>query len=329
MSHRALWAALTMLMLAPAAHAEPTLWQRALDPSARPRSRARLRAEQLFDQATEVRADPETLQDLSLGSVALMELSGGARRDPWQAVLLGRVMLDAQPGREQQAIALIESGLPALPASDFKRASLFDVGLGAMLSGDMDHATKAFTAALALAWDPDYRASIHRNRGKARMLSGHLIEAVTDFRAAVRLARGVEVMALSRFGLGVALERSGDYPQAMQEIARGAAVRLPVPPYPSESVLDLPTLRWVPDYDVHYFRALAEMAEADAADSAALTREHYESALDSWEQYVLAAEAQSDRFLPNALRRRQRCLEALGRADKPAPTKAPRSSRVR
>jgi tetratricopeptide (TPR) repeat protein len=328
-SRRAQLLAVTLLLLARAAQAEPTLWQRALDPGALARSHARRRAEQLFDHATNARADPQTLQDLSLGSAALMELSGGARRDPWQAVLLGRVLLDAQPGREQEAIVLIESGLLALPDSDFKRASLFDVGLGAMLSGDMDHANKAFTAALALAWDPDYRASIHRNRGKARMLSGHLLEAVTDFRAAVRLARGVEVMALSRFGLGVALERSGDYPQAMQEIARGVAVRLPVPPYPSESVLDLPTLRWVPEYDVHYFRALAAMSEADSADSVAVSREHYEAALESWEQYVPAAEAQADRFLPNALRRRQRCLEALGRAEKAAAVVAPRSGRVR
>ena len=329
MSWRVQLAAVTLLMLARAAHAEPTLWQRALDPGAQARSHARLRAEQLFDQATDARADPETLQDLSLGSAALMELSGGARRDPWQAVLLGRVLLDARPGREQEAIALIESGLSALPDSDFKRASLFDVGLGAMLSGDMDHATRAFTAALALAWDPDYRASIHRNRGKARMLSGHLLEAVADFRAAVRLARGVEVMALSRFGLGVALERSGDYPQAMQEIARGVAIRLPVPPYPSESVLDLPTLRWVPEYDVHYFRALAEMSEAETADSSALAGEHYLAALESWEQYLPAAEAQADRFLPNALRRRQRCLEALGRAEKAGAGAGPRSGRVR
>ncbi len=329
MSRRALLAAVSLLVLARAAHAEPTLWQRALEPGAQARSHARIRAEQLFEQATDVRTDPEMQQDLSLGSAALMELSGGARRDPWQAVLLGRVLLDAQPGREQEAIALIESGLFALRDTDFKRASLFDVGLGAMLSGDMEHATKAFTAALALAWDPDYRASIHRNRGKARMLSGHLLEAVADFRAAVRLARGVEVMALSRFGLGVALERSGDYPQGMQEIARGVAVRLPVPPYPSESVLDLPTLRWVPDYDVHYFRALAEMSEAESAASAALALQHYEAALEDWEQYVPAAEAQNDRFLANALRRRQRCLEALGRAERPVPVARQRSGRVR
>jgi tetratricopeptide (TPR) repeat protein len=317
------------LFLASTAQADPTLWQRATEPGARARSRARVRAEQLFEQATEARVDPETLRDLSLGSAALMELSGGARRDPWQQVLLGRVLLDAQPGREREAVQLIEGGLPALADSEFKRASLFDVGLGSMLSGDMDRADKAFTAALSLAWDPDYRASIHRNRGKARMLSGRLLEAVTDFRAAVRLARGAEVTALSHFGLGVALERSGDYPQGMQEIALGVAMRLPVPPYPTESVLDLPTLRWIPEYDVHYFRGLAAMTEASNADSGEAARELYEDALESWDQYLPAAEAQKDRFLPNAERHRQRCLVALGRAGKPPTAAAPRSGRVR
>jgi tetratricopeptide (TPR) repeat protein len=312
-----------MLLLAAAARAEPTVWQRVRDPGAPARAKARLRAEQLFDQASEAHADWEIVRELSLGSAALLELSGGARRDPWQAVLLGRVLLDAEPGRERAAIRLIESGLGALPDSDFKRASLFDVGLGAMLSGEMEHAVRAFSAALRLAWDPDDRATIHRNRGKANMLAGRLTDAVSDFRAAVRLARGVEVLALSHFGLGVALERSGDYPEGMQEIARGVAVRLPVPPYPSESVLDSLNLRWVPEYDVHYFRALAAMAEAKSADRA-VALDRYQLALESWDQYLPAAEASRDRFLPNAQRLRQRCLDALE-----ASRRRPPSGRVR
>ena len=328
MRRRALcWVASWWLLAVPAS-AEPTLWQRAQAPGSATRAKARLRAEQLFYQASDPRADLETLRDLSLGSAALMELSGEARRDPWQQVLLGRVLLDAQPGREREALQLIENGLPALPDSDFKRASLFDLGLGAMFSGEMEHATRAFTAALALAWKADDRATIHRNRGKARMLSGNLLGAVADFRAAVELARGVEVMALSRFGLGVALERSGDYPQGMQEISRGVAMRLPVPPYASESVLDLPGLRWIPEYDVNYFRALGAMSEAEAADSSELSKDRYETALQSWEQYIPAAEAQKDRFLANALRHQKRCLDALTRLH-PAKAAARGSGRVR
>ncbi len=333
---RRLPAASLLLALSGAAdaHAEEVgLWQRVRDPGAVMRGKARLRAEQLFDQAPSARGDLEILRELSLGSAALLELSGGARRDPWQTVLLDRVLLVAEAGRERAAIQLIESGLAALPPSDFKRASLFDVGLGAMLSGDMEHATRAFSAALQLAWDPDDRATIHRNRGKANMLLGRLSEAVADFRAAVRLARGVEVLALSHFGLGVALERSGDYPQGIQEIARGVAVRLPVPPYPSESVLDSLSLRWIPEYDVHYFRALAKMSEAVGADSSAARRGHYEAALENLEQYLPPAEAARDRFVTNALRLRQRCVEALDAARALAPRSGealvPRSRRVR
>ncbi len=306
-------AALLLLGWTEAAQAELTLWQRAKEPGAQLRARARLRAEQLFEQASDARSDPDLVRELSAGSAALLELSGG-RRDPWQVVLLGRVLLDARPGREQEAVRLIESGVSALPDSDFKRASLFDAGLGSMLSGDMERAVRAFTGALALAWDPDYRASIHRNRGKAHMLAGHLGESVSDFRAAVALARGVEVMALSHFGLGVALERSGDYPQGMQEIARGVQVRLPVPPYPTDSVLDMPSLRWIPDYDVHYFRALGAMTEAtNPGLNADEQLEHWQLALESWEQYLPAATASRDRFAPNAERHRQRCLEAVMR----------------
>lgn len=299
--------------VAVAAHADPTIWQRALEPGASARHKARLRAEQLFEQAGEDRGDPQLLRELSLGSAALLELSGGARRDPWQAVLLGRILLDAQPGREREAGTWIERGVSVLPDSDFKRASWFDAGLAAMLSGDLARANRDFTAALSLAWDPDHRASLHRNRGKARMLAGRLGDAVADFRAAVRLARGVEVLALAHFGLGVALERSGDYPLGLQEVARGVAVRLPVPPYASESVLDLPSLRWFPEYDVHYFRALGQMSEAALATTREGERERYEAAVESWGQYLPAAEASGDRFLPNAVRLHRRCEEALER----------------
>jgi tetratricopeptide (TPR) repeat protein len=223
---------------------------------------------------------------------------------------------------------LIEGNVQALPDSDFKRSSYFDLGLGAMVAGEYERAEKAFTSALSLAWSPDDRASIHRNRGKARMLSGKLQGAVADFRAAVQLAHGVEVMALSHYGLGVALERSGDYPQGLQEVAIGAAVQLPVPPYPSPSVLDMPDLRWIPEYDVSYFRALGEMAEAAHADSPEEEREHYQAALDSWEQYLPPAEAQRDSFWPNAERHRQRCREALERLSPPHPASKP-SRRVR
>jgi len=315
-TQRAALLTVAALSLASPAGAEPSLWQRAKDPGALLRSRARLRAEQLFDQATDPRADPEILHELSLGSAALLELGGGARRDPWQEVLLGRVLLEARAGRDKEAMQFIESGLRSLPDSDFKRDSLFDLGLGAMLNGDMEQANRAFSAALPLAWEPDERATLLRNRGKARMLSGHLLEAVADFRAALKLARHVEVIALAEFSLGVALERSGDYPRGMQEIARGVGVHLPVPPFAAESVLDLPTVTILPDYDLYYYRALGAMAEAAAADSAELEAERYGAALDSWEQYLPAAEAHADRFVPNAERHRQRCIDALARLKK-------------
>jgi tetratricopeptide (TPR) repeat protein len=309
---------LVALLCTTRAEADPTLWQRVTQPEARNQARARLRAEQLFDQSSQASSDDvELLRQLSLGSAALLSLSGGTQRDPWQQVLLGRVLLDAQAGREREAIALISRGVVGLPDSDFKRASLFDLGIGSLVVGDLEGAERAFTAALALAWDPDYRARLHRNRSKVRMLSGKLAGAVADARVAVRLARGTELLALSHFGLGVALERSGDYPEGMQEIARGVAVRLPVPPYQSESVLELPTLRWVPEYDVHYYRALAAMTEATAAgaDEDSIVTS-YEAALVDWEQYLLAAEALKDRFAVNARRHQQRCLDALVRLRK-------------
>jgi tetratricopeptide (TPR) repeat protein len=303
------------LCLPSAAHAEPTLWQRVPEARSAQRLKARLYAEQLFDQVTDPRVDPDVQHDLSADGAALLQLEG-ARRDAMTRVLLGRLLLEARTGHEAQATSMIESGVYALPDSDFKRSSLFDAGLGAILSGDFAHADRAFSAALALAWDPGDRATLHRLRAKARMLSGRLLDSMRDFRAAVRLARDTEGLALSHFALGVALERSGDYPEGMREIARGVAIKLPVPPYPGPSVLDAPGLRWFPDYDVHYYRALGAMSEAAQADSRELEQERYEAALESWEQYLPAAEAAKDPFFSNAERERKRCTDALLRLKK-------------
>jgi tetratricopeptide (TPR) repeat protein len=314
---------LSLGMVAGQARGEPSVWQRARDPSARVAERARLRAEQLFDYAAEARDDPEAFRQLSAGSAALLELSGGARRDPWQAVLLGRVLLEVEPGRDREAVQLIEEGLLRLPDSDFKLESWFDLGIGAMKVGDFARAERAFAAALALSWDPDDRARCYRNRGRARLLSGRVTAAVADYRSAVRLARDSSGSALSHLGLGVTLERGGDYPQGMQEIARGVALRVPISAYASAFVLDLPGLTWVPEYDEHYFRALVAMSEAQNADSPEARETAYESALASWEQYLPSAEVVKDRFVANARRHQQRCRDALERLQRvPAPRRS-------
>lgn len=324
---RAALALLAPLLLARGANAEPGLWQRAVDPQAASRSKARLRAEQLFDQVTEARRDPELLRNLSLGSAALLELAGGAERDPWQSVLLGRLLLEADAGRAPEAMQLIERGLAGLPDSEFKRQSWFDLGIAALRRGDRPRADRALSAALALAWDPDDRSITLRNRGRTRLLSGRMMAALADFRAAVELARSSLTLALGRFGLGMALERSGDYPHAMEEIGRAVAIRLPVPPYPSDSVLDFPQLIWTPAYDVHYVRALAAMSQAETSGDALEQQAHYQAALDSWQQYLDSAEELQEPFATNARRHQRRCQLALSRLGRVKPTGA--SGRVR
>ncbi len=301
------------LLSVPAEAAEPTLWQRARDPGASVRERARLRAEQLFEQASEARGDPELFHNLLLGSASLLELGGDAARDPWRAVLLGRLLLEGESPHQQRAMQLIEGGLPSLPASEFKRQAWFDLGVAALRGRQYTRSERAFSAALALAWDVDDRSITHRNRGRSRMLSGQLAAALSDYRAAVALARASDTLALARFGLGVALDRSGDFPQGLQEVARAASIHLPVPPYPAESVLDWSELIWTPDYEVFYVKALAAMAEAAAAGPREAALAAYDEALRNWELYLGPATQDRAPFVPNAERHRQRCRDAVER----------------
>jgi tetratricopeptide (TPR) repeat protein len=303
------------LLAAQAQATEPTLWQRARDPGAAVRERARLRAEQLFEQASDARSDPELFHNLLLGSASLLELGGDASQDPWRAVLLGRLLLEGESPHKQRAMQLIEGGLPKLPASEFKRQAWFDLGVAALRSRQYARSERAFGAALALAWDVDDRSITHRNRGRSRMLSGQLAAALGDYRAAVALARASDTLALARFGLGVALERSGDFPQGLQEVARAVSIHLPVPPYPAESVLDWSELIWTPDYEVFYVRALAAMSEAGEQVPREAALAAYDEALRNWELYLAAATQDRAPFVANAERHRQRCRDAMKRLE--------------
>ena len=72
MKRAALSLTVSALLLTPIARADLTLWQQARAPGWKARAKARLTAEQLFEQASDPQADLETLRELSLGSAALL-----------------------------------------------------------------------------------------------------------------------------------------------------------------------------------------------------------------------------------------------------------------
>jgi hypothetical protein len=163
------------------------------------------------------------------------------------------------------------------------------------------------------------------NRGESSMVAGRLRAAVEDYRRALADSGSPETQALALWGLGVALERAGDLPSALEALGRASQIRLFGAA--GASVLDLPSVFFVPAYDVHYYKALGAMADARAAEHAHEKKLHLDVALFEWDRYLEQAEPDGHRWAGNAKRLRARCerdVEKLKQELVRAPRKPPR-----
>lgn len=317
MKRLAAWALLAALTAAcPAAIAGPTIWDRVHDRDAG-RWRPLLRnIGRMLDEVSEAGADAETLENFRRGAHVMAELSGAyAARDPEVLLVLGHVALEADVGQEERARALAERVLEQVGPDDLWLEARARVLLARAARGSPALAVEATNRALALSWDPVTRATLLRERAEAKMALGDPRGSVADYRAALAVADRSTERALSRFGLGLALERAGDLPSALAEL-RLANAAAPRSEGTDLGLLDMPGVWLFRPFDVHYVSALTAMALADATSSPEAALVELERALVDWERFELAAPA-DDPWLASARVHRAACeraRDALGDA---------------
>ena len=304
MSYRA-WAAAAALsgasfLRAAAADAEPSIWEVARDPEVASEHRLLVEVERMVDsRAVDLLGDP-VVPKKGAAIQKLRDAGGSKLADPRLRYLYGELLIDARPSEVEHGRSVLEGMLADDPASPVAAHAWFSVAIASARLEDREAEDAAYTKALDRAWMRSLRTTIFMNRGESRMMAGRLAEAVADYRESIRLARRPDQASLAWWGLAVALERYGDLPSALD--AAGRAWRL----FPI--ALDLPTVFFVPSYEVHYYRALAAMARArhekNALDAALL---HEEAAL-YWQRYADAA-APEDRWVDRARRHAARALE--------------------
>lgn len=249
---------------ADSAAARPTLWDVARDPGVRVVEVRRVAAERILTREinspqallSAQRAAAELFSRLS-GDGAALEADTGLL-----ALLVGLIysqpyVVDSVAARRWFERALTGELPPPLAA-----VALARLGDALFAVGDMAEAAAAHSAALELATDPDERARLWLNRGEARMGLGELRGAIADFERAWARGTRPELRSLAAFGLGVALERSGDLPAALQSMRAARAAWMPQASY---SALDLPGVFFVPAFERHYYRGLDALAQAGAA----------------------------------------------------------------
>lgn len=302
---RALWAGLLVLSVGGVARADPSIWDKARDPKQHRAYQALSAMERMLSRADDTDFDPGLHRNFTRAALAMLELAGGGRLpDTRLKFLLARLLLDGSISREREARALLEEALASDVDSPTAVDGWFSLATACAKLGDTQCEHRAYTRALELTWDPDKRAIIYMNRGESKMgmstqpgASFTIADALGDFRRALRYAEQPDAQALVLYDLGIALERSGDLPAALDAMNRARAIQLS-PMHPS--ALDLPNVFFSPSYDLYYYKALEAMSEARAAQDLNEQIELGGRAIALWTRYLAEAEPDKHHWVPNA-----------------------------
>jgi tetratricopeptide (TPR) repeat protein len=279
-----------LLSLAPEVLASPSFWDRTRDP-------ALVRTEALLIQADRARIPADSdfdsvalIRKLNERSALMIQFAGGAQiNDARLQYLWGDCLVHGSGEHYALAHAVLQRALSAHPEHPEAARALFNLAIASNFLGDHKQEHAAYTAALEREWDREGRARIFLNRGESNMSLGDLAAAQRDYGAATHDALSPVTRALAQWGLAVALDRSNDFPGAQINVRAASGAHFG--PSGQHVVLDLEGVFFTPDYEEHYYRALALLVEAlDARET-----KRYVSALQAselyWQMYLQAAPA--------------------------------------
>ncbi len=280
------------------ASAEPSLWQRSDDRSLARVERALRRISRFVDWVEEADADPDMRHDFWLGALVTAEQSGArALDDPRLELLVAQILLGAELGREAEAAELARKVLARAPEPWLEAEARLVLVLAAR---EPEPAIGEIARSLPLIWDSRTRSELFRRRGDARMALGDVRGSLGDYRAALGADDSARSRALARFGIGLALERSGNLPEAFRELelARLSAPRV----FGVElGVLSMPGVFAYRSEDVPYALALAEQSLALTATEPDIARAACERAVQAFREFLSQAKA-ADPWLERARR---------------------------
>jgi tetratricopeptide (TPR) repeat protein len=294
----AAFAVAVLLVRSPAA--QPSIWQTARDPRKAAAERLLVRVEKKLLAAESASEHLGLALQEKREAIALLTALGEGLPEPRLRFLLARLLIEPPADDYAEARRLLEQALREAPDSALAGSGWFDLGIACAKLGAVECEEAAYTRALDVVWDPNLRAEIHANRADASMVKGDLPAALADYRRAIALGPDVVALTLSYYGLGIALERSGDLPGALEAMNHGTSLW---PPYFLTTVLDWPSVFFVPPYDIYYYKALIAQARAQAARSSGSLDDQERALVESigyWRQYLDEAERAGHRWVPNA-----------------------------
>jgi len=309
-----------LVALAPHAPAEPSLWYRASHPNARSEARLLRALERMLDREEQAASDPEVASHFARAAVAMFDLARVRSEDPRLACAMARALIGSNFGRLDEAEALLAGAIPKLPEGTLLVTAWHDLGRARAGRGDLSGARAAQSRVLELAVESGERALAFYERARAELRLGEVTSAALDFRRAADDAPTELVRLRARYGLGVALERSGDLPGAWAALEQAVATRLPLSQYASDDPLELPG-GFDPPYELEYVKALVALSRARQASERDDRRAELEEALRRWDTYLETARP-NEPWLANARRFREQTAAELRKARGASPRSA-------
>ena len=293
--------------------AASTVWERARDATQGERDYAHVyaigqeREADLFDALASAGGEPSGFDRARAvlareNARAVLERFGARSSDDLRLRFdLGRVLARLQ--RCDEARLLLQSALRAAPNDPGASTAWFDLAICDARLGLRAEEERAYVAALDLADDPTERAVLFGNLAEARMGLGDLEGAI----GAADLALAVAPDAvLVRWTLAVIRDRAGDSFGALEE------ARLAIGLDPDYAGLRSPAVFFEPDYEVHWYEGLGEIAHARAEPPKTEAWElHLFAALHAFDAYVQAAPP-TDRWRTRAIERERDVERMLG-----------------
>ena len=307
-----LFLAVSSVLLVGAPHeasAEPSVWARARDPVLARNAAAIADADALLYKDRDLlrmeRAAGVLFHNKSSVEEArrILESAGAATSsDPMMRYRLAEVMNDL--GEHEGASKHYEAALksPSL-AAPLRASGLTELAICYARQGRHEDEIKAYTDALALEPIGPLRAMILANRAEAYMVLGDIIKAIEGYRASLSALLAIEMPSFGTttlWGLGVALDRSGDLESGLQsiEIARQYD--------PLDRLITGPGWFYVPEYDSAWYAALGHWAYARKASLSMDRMNGYVRSIAAWESYIERA-PETDRWRALAKVRLRAC----------------------
>jgi tetratricopeptide (TPR) repeat protein len=220
-------------------------------------------------------------------------------------VVYGRVLemlshtdsIDDAAARLHHAVSVLEQAIALAPEHPATRDARFSLAVAYAKLGDPRKEIAVYDELLRSETLIEPRGIVLANQAEAYMLLGDLLRSVEGYREALKLAAD---NVLARWGLAVALDRSGDSDAALGE------AQLAIQSDPLGASLSHPSVFFIPDYDRFWYVALGWMARASQRTDRAQAAVAWKRAEDNWIQYIDHAKP-DDPWLRSANARRQLC----------------------